>query len=319
MKRYERIADDIRARVARGELVAGARVPSVRDLAARWRVATATAAHALRSLREEGVVVSAPRAGTIVASARSRALHRRARAAHEDEVTRAKLIAAAVAIADDEGLGALSLRGVAAKIGVPVMSLYRHVENKDELLRWMTDAAIGEGRAPVRCRPVGERLEAAARVEWRVFRCHPWLVRTTSSTCPAPLPNALAYAEWIFAALGPTGLDAAEQLRIHLVLHGYVQGLAVNIETEAEAAGATGIDEEAWMARHERAFSELASSGDYPAFESVMARLGSFELDFVEIFERGSLAAPDGFAARIDGAATLIRRRSLRAPRRPKR
>src|SRR5436190_15204485 len=132
---YQRIADAILRQIDSGALSPGARVPSTRALARTWKVATATAAHALQSLVRDGVLIAQPRSGTVVAGSRPDAT---------TALSRARLITAAIAMADDEGLSALSIRGLAARMHVPVMSLYRHVRSKDEILALMADAALGE-------------------------------------------------------------------------------------------------------------------------------------------------------------------------------
>jgi hypothetical protein len=166
----------------------------------------------------------------------------------------------------------------------------------------MTDAALGEEALPLDA-PLGwrARLELGARAEWRVFRRHPWLARLVHLTRPQPLPNALAYAEWMFRALGATGLDAAMQLRIHVILHGFVQGLAVNVEAEAEAQSETGLDDEEWMKGQAQAFQSVATSGRYPAFARMLAEVGEFDMDLDDVFERGLAALLDGFAPLLEG------------------
>jgi AcrR family transcriptional regulator len=219
----------------------------------------------------------------------------------ENELTRARIVAAAIDIADQQGLGALSLRAVAAKAEAPVMSLYRHVENKEQLHLLMADAALGEERLPTHP-PAGWRaqLEVGARTEWRVFRRHPWLARLVNLTRPLPLPNALLFADWMFRALATTGAGADMQMRVHIVLHGFVQGLAVNVETEADAASETGLTEEEWMQRQLQTFQALASSGSYPAFARVLTTLGDFDLDLDALFELGLSALLDGFSRRLE-------------------
>jgi AcrR family transcriptional regulator len=211
--------------------------------------------------------------------------------------TRARIVEAAIDIADREGLGALSLRAVAAKVDMPVMSLYRHVESKDALLAEMTDAALGEEQLPDPA-PKGwrARVEEGVRAEWRVFRRHPWLARLVNLTRPQPLPNAMRYAEWMFGALAMTGASPATQMRIHLVLHSFVQGLAVNVEAEAEARGETGFDEDEFMARQAKAFESIAAGGAHPAFAKMLRGLGEgFDMDLDDVFERGLSALLDGF------------------------
>jgi DNA-binding transcriptional regulator YhcF (GntR family) len=299
---YQRIAGELRRRIAAGELRPGDRVPSTRALARKWRVAMATAAHALKTLEHEGVVCGVPRSGTVVAGTRERVQRPRER---ETALTSSQIVAAAIAIADAEGLPALSLRGVAGKLGVPVMSLYRYVGNKDSLLRLMADAAIGEEKLPASV-PKGWRaqLEVAGRVQWRGLRKHPWLARLMSITRPYPLPNALAHANWVLRALDGHGVGAGARLRLHVILHGFIQGIAVNLETEAQAISDTGMTDDDWMRTQASAFAALAASGHYPAFAAMFAELASgFELDFEVLFELGLGALLDGFESIIEPAA----------------
>jgi AcrR family transcriptional regulator len=290
MKPYLLIVADVRRRIERGTLRVGDRVPTTREIARTHHVAMATAAHALRALADEGLVRAVPRVGTIVASSRPKP--------RVPNDTRARIVRAAIDLADREGLGALSLRAVAAKVEMPVMSLYRHVENKDALLAEMTDAALGEEDLPdLPPRSWRARVEAGARAEWRVFRRHPWLARLVSLTRPQPLPNAMRYAEWMFGALAEAGAKPATQMRVHVVLHGFVQGLAVNVEAEADARGETGFDDDEFMARQAKAFESIASGGAHPAFAKVLRGLGEdFEMDLDDVFERGLAALLDGFA-----------------------
>ncbi|MBC3992979.1 winged helix-turn-helix transcriptional regulator, partial [Streptomyces sp. AC563] len=65
---YLRIVGELRRRIAEGELTPGDRVPSTRQIAREWGVALATATKALTTLRLEGLVVTRPRAGTVVAT-----------------------------------------------------------------------------------------------------------------------------------------------------------------------------------------------------------------------------------------------------------
>src|SRR6266849_10257810 len=90
----------------------------------------------------------------------------------------ARIVDAAVRVADAEGLGAVSMGRVAAELGAAPMSLYRHVSAKEELLRLMVDAAWGD--SPGQPAP-GEGWRAGlARWAWAMHaaaRRHPWVVR----------------------------------------------------------------------------------------------------------------------------------------------
>jgi DNA-binding transcriptional regulator YhcF (GntR family) len=304
---YARIADDLRRRVEAGQLVPGERVPSTRTLARTWKVANATAAHALQALVQEGILEARPRSGTVVAGARARA----GRAtASEHELTRARVIAAALDIADQEGLSALSIRGLAAKLGAPTMSLYRHVRSKEELLMLMTDTALGEEKLP-EPPPKGWRaqLEVGARLEWKILRRHPWLARVVHISRPTPMPNALTFANWVMRALHSTALDAAGKLQLHVLLHGFIQGLAVNVEAEAQAVGETGLSEQDYMRQQEERFGALAATGRFPYFALMMKELPQeFDIDFDDLFERGLRALLDGFTPVIERGRAVARR-----------
>lgn len=296
---YQRIADSLRRRIEAGQLRPGDRVPSTRAIARKWKVALATAAHALNTLAAEGLLRSVPRVGTLVASSTPRPSPPNRGLG---ELGREAIIAAAVAIADGQGLPALSLRGVAAHLGAPVTSLYRHVNGKEELLRAMTDAVMAEDSLPT-TPPTGWRaqLEVAARLQWSVLRRHPWLARLMSITRPRPLPNVIAHADWVLRALEGHGLDANRRMQLHIVLHAFIQGFAMNLETEADAAGETGISDSAWMDTQLADFTALAMTGRYPAFSSVMAELDDgFELDLDQLFELALQTTLDGVAALIE-------------------
>ncbi|MBN9688489.1 MULTISPECIES: TetR/AcrR family transcriptional regulator C-terminal domain-containing protein [unclassified Corallococcus] len=294
---YQRIVDDVKRQLRTGALQPGDRLPSTRELARRWKVALATAAHALRTLAQEGVVKTVPRVGTVVAGGPSRTGATRASA----DLTRERIVRAAIAVADDEGLPALSIRGVAAKLELPVMSLYRHVASKDVLLFMMAELAFAEEPLPAKP-PPGWRaqLELAARLEWRVFKRHPWLARVVNLTRPQPQENALAFADWVMRALTEARLPPQEAMRVHVLLHAFVQGIAVNLESEADAVAQSGMNDEEFMQRNLSRFLRVATSGRFPHFERVLSGLRpGFDLDFDELFEMGLRVWLDGLEARL--------------------
>ncbi|MFE5871173.1 GntR family transcriptional regulator [Streptomyces roseifaciens] len=252
---YRRIAAELRARIASGEIGPGEKVPSVRRIAQEWGVATATAAKVLAVLREEGVVRAVPGVGTVVAApcggggpgegacAERNGQPSRAAGALR-KLTPERIVRTAIALADAHGAAALSMRALAAELGVPTMALYRHVPGKDDLVTRMADAAFGEcgppGGAPGDWRG---RLCAAARYQWAVYRRHPWLARAMVSVPRPQLPAcATGLMERAMApAPGPgPGLEAGAVVRIGATVAGYVRGVAVNLEDGAAARRARG-------------------------------------------------------------------------------
>lgn len=91
-----------------------------------------------------------------------------------EPVTRERALTAAVAIADADGLAALTMRRLAKELGVEAMSLYHHVANKDEVLDGITDLVVGEISVP----PRGTHWRAAMRERaisaHEVLLAHPW-------------------------------------------------------------------------------------------------------------------------------------------------
>ncbi|GHF48025.1 DNA-binding transcriptional regulator YhcF (GntR family) [Amycolatopsis bartoniae] len=282
---YARIVTELRRRIASGELRPGDRVPSTRQLTQEWGVAMATATKALTTLRQEGLVRAVQGVGTVVADGRS------PRTGTEQELTRERIVRAAIEIADGEGLAAVSMRRIATDLGVATMSLYRHVPGKDDLVVLMADAAIAEEPLPD-VPPPGwrERLEYSSRLQWRLYHRHRWLAGAISMTRPQALPNAIQHTEWSLRALA--GLDPKTMLYAYLTVFGFVRGVAVNLEAEAQAEQDTGLTPDEWMETQEGLLEPLAANGDLPAFRELITHDIDFDLD--DLFEFGLARLLDG-------------------------
>ncbi|MFG3053474.1 TetR/AcrR family transcriptional regulator C-terminal domain-containing protein [Kitasatospora sp. NPDC048239] len=308
---FQRIAAELRRRIATGELAPGERVPSTRRLAQDWGVALATATKAMTELRLEGLVEARARVGTVVAApaapaaagAAAPAAQRRP-APPEGELSRERIIRASLELADAEGLAALSMRAVAARLGVSPMSPYRYVAGKEDLVLLTADAAFGEASYPD-VPPAGwrPRLELGARTLWSLFRRHPWLAHLSPVTRPKLLPNLMTHAEWALAALDGHGLDAPAMLDVHVLFYSYIEGIAVNLERETQAQAVTGVTEDQWMEHQAPALGALADSGRFPVFSRLVAGLeNGYDLDLDGLFEFGLATLLDGLALRIEAA-----------------
>ncbi|MFE2147009.1 GntR family transcriptional regulator [Streptomyces sp. NPDC059456] len=293
---YARIAAELRGRIERGELRPGDRVPSTRAITQRWGVAMATASKVLATLGQEGLVRAVPGVGTLVAARPATSQGRRP-AAEDDSAQRGRIVRAAVAIADAEGLTALTMRRLAAELGVSAMSLYRHVSSKEQLVALMADAAFGEQALPERPPPHWrERLELSAALQWRLYRAHPWLAGAMNLSRPLLIPNGIRHIDWALTALDGLGLDDDTRMHAAVTLFGYVRGHAVDLEPESDAARTSGVSGQEWMRAQETRLAALVDGGAFPAFAEARA---DSALSPESLLHYGLTALLDGIATRI--------------------
>ncbi|CRK59852.1 Transcriptional regulator, TetR family [Alloactinosynnema sp. L-07] len=143
------------------------------------------------------------------------------------------IVAAAIAVADRDGLDALSMSRVAAELGSSAMSLYRYISAKDELLTLMIDAAYHPAPDPIEG-AWRESLTKWAWAELEAVRAHPWVLRVPISGPPL-MPNQLLWLESGLRALAHTPLGPADKMSAILLVTGYVRTtatLAADIGTE---------------------------------------------------------------------------------------
>jgi DNA-binding transcriptional regulator YhcF (GntR family) len=298
---YLRIAAEIRDRITRGDLRPGDRVPSTRQITQKWGVAMATATKVIAVLRDEGIVEARPGAGTVVRSAAPVNQPPSAKAAPRvAELTRDRIVRAAITVADAEGLGSVSMRRVATNLDVATMSLYRHVPSKEDLLELMADAAFAEQRLPQAAPPGWRaRLDMAAHVVWSIFHAHPWAAEIVSLTRPQAMPNLLYYAEWVLGALRDLGLSVDEMMNAHIVLFGHVRGTALSLQAEVHAERDTGMTNEEWLENQDNSsLDEMFSLEKFPMLGYVAEQGFDFDLD--RVFEFGLQRLLDGLAARYE-------------------
>jgi len=215
----------------------------------------------------------------------------------------ARIVSAAVQVADAEGLDAVSMGRVAAELGAAPMSLYRHVAGKDELRTLMVDAAWGEppdgalpdgtlfdgtlsdralsdGALSDRAGP-GEGWRAGlARWAWALrtgARRHPWVVRIPLNSLPI-LPNEVGWFELALACMRDTGLTEARKASVIMLLAGYVRNLATTEADIAAAIQASGLTPAEWMSSYPRILAGLADPQRFPALTQFIAA-GVFEAE----------------------------------------
>ncbi|WP_246843406.1 TetR/AcrR family transcriptional regulator [Allokutzneria sp. NRRL B-24872] len=146
---------------------------------------------------------------------------------------------AATAVADTEGLGAVSMQRVADELTSTKMALYRYVPGKAELVALMIDRALGE---PPVLAPGGwrERLREWAMRMFTGFRAHRWLVEATVG--PRVLgPCEIGWLESALLALEDTGLDGGERMDAVALVAGHVRLMAQQGTTERPERDAAAL------------------------------------------------------------------------------
>ncbi|MFD7992617.1 TetR/AcrR family transcriptional regulator [Streptomyces mexicanus] len=185
---------------------------------------------------------------------------------------RGRIVAAAIALADAEGLSGLSIRKVAAELRVSPMRLYGYIATKDELLDLMADTVYGEIAAALGTPTAWEEAlhEIAAATRDAALR-HEWFVELIGGR-PHLGPNALtvmeATASTLARALGP---DAEDRLMPALgVFNAYLVGAVRNEVTERRITRETGTDEAQWQASVAGYLSRQLATGRYPTTRRIL-------------------------------------------------
>ncbi|MGC4749196.1 GntR family transcriptional regulator [Micromonospora sp. DT201] len=304
---FRRIVEEIRGRILTGDLRPGDRIPSVRQIAQRWGVAAATASRAMATLRDSGLVETTVGSGTVVSSHTRRkypvspAVPQRQARAFKQPLGRMHVLRAAIAIADAEGLDAVSMRRLAVDLGAGPMSLYRHVANKDDLVTQMADEVFGESELPDPGPPGWRaKLELVAHQQWELCRRHLWLPRAVSFTRPALVPNMMAHTEWILRALDGLELPMTTRIREALTLHGLVATVALSTAAEVESEQETGVTLDGWLLAQQKRADQTLDSGRFPLLATIPPETAS---DLNGLFEYGLARHLDGFATLVQGHA----------------
>ena len=221
------------------------------------------------------------------------------------EMSVEKIVDAAVGLADAEGLGAVSMAAVAAKLGYTPMSLYRYVSAKEDLVLLMQESATGLPPASVRgegdWRP---RLAAILRSQLDIYLGHPWMLDIPITGSPTT-PNSSAWMDITLEALAATPLSAEERLAVTLMVTGHARWYGTIIAAYASVARATGMTPEQITQREAAMYAGLITAEEFPSLhQAVSAGVFESEADpFAFGFER-ILDGVEAYIAALSEGAT---------------
>lgn len=141
-------------------------------------------------------------------------------------LTRDRILDAAMAFADERGVGALRMRELGSSLGYEAMALYRHVQSKDAIVEGLLERILEE----IEPAPADEEWRTAIRRSalsaHRALSRHPWA--TSLLLAPLPIrPRRLRYLEALLARLKEAGLSPVQVFHAYHVLDAYVFGYAL--------------------------------------------------------------------------------------------
>ena len=224
-------------------------------------------------------------------------------------LSREAIVQAALALADAEGLEAVSLRRVGAALGAGPMRLYGYVATKEELLDLLVDAVYAEMESPSPARSDWRKaLRHLALQTRRVARAHPWFVALLGGR-PRIGPNALAHMEASLAALVHVpGFESIDDV-IQAVgtVNAFVIGALHSEASELRAETASGMTETEWHAAVGPYIERMVATGRYPTVARVVRDAKHAPADVA--FENGLECVLDGVALRLAARTNPTKRR----------
>ncbi len=139
-------------------------------------------------------------------------------------LSRDRILDAALALADAEGLEAITMRRIGRAMGVEAMSLYKHVADKDDILDGLVDRVLEAIELPAPDDPWREAMHRRARSAREVFSRHPWAIGLLESRAANSSPRRLAYFDTILGILRHAGFPNELAMRGFSMLDAYIFG-----------------------------------------------------------------------------------------------
>ncbi len=208
-------------------------------------------------------------------------------------LNRDRVLRAAVELADEGGIGALTMQQIGRRLGVEAMSLYRHVRNKDDILDGMVDIVFAEIELPADRSSWRTVLRARSISARAALRRHPWAITFMESRM-APGPANLRSHEDTLSVLLDSGCSATTATHAYNLVDSYVLGFAlqeVNLPfANAEELAAVG----------ELALAQVPAD-QYPNLVRVGAELLASGFDYGNEFEFGLDLILDGIERALQG------------------
>ncbi|MGA9103531.1 TetR/AcrR family transcriptional regulator [Aeromicrobium sp.] len=212
-------------------------------------------------------------------------------------LSREKVLNGAVAVADRGGIAGLTIRSLAAELGVKPMSVYHHVANKDEILDGIVDLVFGEIELPTIGGEWHEEMRRRAASAREAMRRHPWAIGLVE-TRTSPGPSTLKHHNAVIGTLREAGFSIEMTAHAFALIDAYVYGFALS-EATLPINGPETVTEVAEQ------MMEFFTAEDYPhLLEFSVEHVMKPGYDYGKEFEFGLGVVLDGLAKALsDGKA----------------
>ncbi|WP_435111555.1 TetR/AcrR family transcriptional regulator [Nocardiopsis synnemataformans] len=203
-----------------------------------------------------------------------------------------RIVNTGIAIAEAEGIEALSMRKLAAALGMGTMSLYRYVPSKSELLNLMLDHVSGTQLG--RLDPDGGWRDTLATAAWRgreLYLRHRWLLQVNWSR-PVLGPNSVAEMEETMSGLADLPFSDQEKFMVISLLDSYVTGSVRQRILHENATVESGMTDEEFWGNQLSVLVKAMESGDFPTMAAMDD--DAFDADWEETFALGLRFVLDG-------------------------
>ena len=218
-------------------------------------------------------------------------------------VTVQQVVDAALALADEQGLAAVTMRAVAERVGVSAMSVYTYVPGKAELLDLMVDALYLRMPRPAwHAGSWRDRLTDVADANRVLLTDHPWMTEVAALSRPPLGPGVMAKYEHELAALDDAGLDDVTTHAALTHLLGFVQSQARSAHDAERSISDSGLTDAQWWEANAPLLARVLDADTYPR----ATRIGTASGEAYDSAWGADAAWEFGLARTLDGLAALI-------------
>ena len=210
-------------------------------------------------------------------------------------LSRDRVLAAAMTVADAGGIAALTIRSLAQELGVKPMSVYHYVANKDEIIDSIVDLVYGEIDLPTPGTDWRAEMTRRASSARRVLAGHPWATALLQSRLH-PGPATLRHHNAFIATLRTAGFSVELTAHAFALIDSYVFGFALS-ENALPIHGPESVSDTA-VSMMQQFFD--ADAHPY-LLEFTTEHVMRPDYDFGKEFEYGLVLILDGLAASLSG------------------